>query len=354
MRIFLKNLKSNDGAKLAFFILTILMSSLVFFATPDLMPSALLSLLIYFLFSPLIDALERQGISRTSAALGFFLFGGLVTAAVATWGFPLASQEIQSFQSGTHTPSLLFARLAEMERRWTENAPYLKSLALTVRLEEWVSESSEKAWHWLSGTASQLMMTAFLVPFFSFVLLRDGHEIRRSLLRMVPNRYFEMIYSLSYRIFDKMGGYVSARIMESAAITALVSMGCWFFGIPYAIFIGLFVGATNPIPYLGPVIGAAPALLLALLEPSIPNQLMIVSALLLTANLIDMFLIFPFLVARVVDLHPVIVVVCVILGSKLFGIVGMIVGVPIASILKILVEEFYTKIYNQRAEAPLR
>ncbi|HRK03334.1 MAG TPA: AI-2E family transporter, partial [Oligoflexia bacterium] len=355
MRLLLKNFKSNDGAKLAFFFLTIGLTGFIFFVTPDLMPSSLLSILVYFIFSPVIDGFERRGVSRTNAVIGFFLLSGVALAAVVTWGIPMATEEFRSFNAGSgKTTSILYDRLHEQEKALAEKIPSLKSFSITQHFAEWISQSAKSLWTGLSRIFSQVLLVSFLVPFFSFVLLRDGHEIRRSLLRMVPNRFFETVYSLSYRIIDKMGGYVSARIIEAAAVTAMVTIGCLIFGVPYAILIGLFAGATNPIPYLGPVLGAIPALVLALLEPAVPNQLAIVGMILLIANLVDMFLIFPFLVARIVDLHPVVVVVCVIIGSKVFGVVGMIVAVPIASILKILIEEFYTKVYNQRADSPLR
>ena len=66
--------------------------------------------------------------------------------------------------------------------------------------------------------------------------------------------------------------------------------------------------------------------------------------------LVWFIVIFPLVVAKIVDLHPVIVVICVILGSQLFGIVGMIVAVPITSIFKILIQEVYSRVYNHSNE----
>ena len=83
------------------------------------------------------------------------------------------------------------------------------------------------------------------------------------------------------------------------------------------------------------------------LHPAVPNQLFWVMAVYVIANVIDMFVIFPLVVAKIVNLHPVVVIISVILGSQFFGMIGMILAVPITSILKILLFEVYAKIYGE-------
>jgi putative permease len=229
----------------------------------------------------------------------------------------------------------------------------LKDSRLGEKAMNWVEQSVYKLWGIAPDFATHLLMCVLLVPFLTFILLKDGHKIRRSMLKLVPNRYFETVYSLVSRILDEMGGYVAARILEATLVTVMVTVGCLVLGIPYAILLGVFAGATNVIPYLGPLLGAIPGVLLAALDPAIPNQLVWVTLIYLVANVIDMVVIFPLVVAKIVDLHPVVVIISVILGSQVFGIAGMIVAVPITSILKILIQEVYSRVYNQ-AEVELR
>jgi putative permease len=269
-------------------------------------------------------------------------------AAVFSWITPRVSKEIDSFQKeNSRYSSSITEKLRLQEERVLGAYPMFKDARLTDKALDWMRNSVDKLWAIVPNFASHLMLCLFLVPFLSFVLLRDAHEIRRSALKLVPNRYFETVYSLSYRILEEMGGFVAARIIEAAMVTVMVTIGCLTLKIPYAILLGVFAGATIPIPYLGPLLGAAPGIFLAILEPSVPNQLLLVVLVYSVANLIDMLLIFPLVVAKIVDLHPVVVVISVILGSQLFGIVGMIVAVPITSILKILIQEIYSRVYNE-------
>lgn len=347
MRAALRKVSPWEFAKLGFFLFVVAATTLVFTLTPALFPSALLSVLLFFMFSPIIDSFERKGVARSHAITGVFLICGLILTGAASWMTPRISAEVDAIQQGSSRfSSGVTERIKDQEVRLFGNYPFLKNANVTEKVLQRLQDSSQSFWTAFPNLASNLFMVAFLAPFFTFILLKDAHEIRRSLLKLVPNRYFETVYGITTRMLEDMGGYVAARIIEAILVTAMVCVGCLMFNIPYAILLGVFAGATNAIPYLGPLLGAVPGLLLAVIEPSVPNHLFLVVMIYAVSNIIDMGLIFPLVVAKIVDLHPVIVVVSVILGSQLFGVVGMIVAVPITSILKILIQEVYSRVYN--------
>lgn len=341
-------LKRGETGKLLFFLLITAGSGLVFILTPELMPSALISVLLFFTFGPVIDALERKGIQRMVAIAAVFLACGLGIAGAVSWIVPRVTQEIEAFEKGSSRyVEQITAKLKTQEEKVLGKIPMLRSSHSTEKTIAWLKDSGDKLWRLIPNLASQLMLALFLVPFLTLVLLKDGREIRRKLLRLVPNRYFETTYSISTRILDEMGGYVAARILEAFLVMVLVTLGCVALKIPYAILFGIFAGATNPIPYIGMVIGAVPGLMLAILDPSIHNQLLWTAVIFVAANAIDMFVIFPIVVAKIVNLHPVVVIISVILGSQIFGVLGMILAVPVTSICKILLSEIYAKIYSE-------
>ncbi|MBI3543811.1 MAG: AI-2E family transporter [Deltaproteobacteria bacterium] len=347
MKAAIKKLWHWEFTKLAFFLFVVLSAVLVFTLTPALFPSALISVLLFFIFTPLIDAAERKGISRTSGILGVFLMLAAGLAFSVSTLTPRVAQEVDAFQRGSSRYATnVTEKLKLQEARLLAPYPMFKNTDLTGKLFTWLQQSSDRFLAAMPNFASQFLICLLLVPFLTFILLKDAHEIRRQILKLVPNRHFETVYSLISRILDEMGGFVAARIIEAALVTGIVTLGCLFMKVPYAFMLGVFAGATNAIPYLGPVLGALPGLLLAVLDPAVPNQLLWITAIYTVANVIDMAVIFPLVVAKIVDLHPVVVVTSVILGSQLFGIVGMIVAVPITSILKILIQEVYSRVYD--------
>jgi putative permease len=120
-----------------------------------------------------------------------------------------------------------------------------------------------------------------------------------------------------------------------------VTIGLLAIGFPYPFVLGFFAGVTNILPYIGPLIGVVPAILVALLSSDSNASMLGMSVVFLAANLIDMVLVFPLLVSKVVNLNPIIVVVSVIVGGQLGGVVGMIVVIPFIAFFKLLFEEIY-------------
>ena len=119
----------------------------------------------------------------------------------------------------------------------------------------------------------------------------------------------------------------------------------WYFGERFALLLGLLAGITNIIPYLGPLLGVIPAIIWVLVEYGFSTTFGGVIVLYLVANVIDLAIVFPILVSKVVNLHPIIVVVSVILGSQYFGIVGMILSIPAAVAIKLIFMEVYNEVY---------
>lgn len=342
-----KKLTPKEWAKFVFFLTITIGTSLIFLLTPTLLPSTLISAVLFFAFSPLIDWFERKGISRLNAIVGVLIICILSIATTVKFTSPLINQEVDSFHKGqSKYIAQITEKLRKQEERSFGRVPVLKNANLTDKAIEWFNKSGDKLLGIIPNFASQLFLAMFLVPFITFVLLKDGNEIRRSLLKLVPNAYFETTYSLSSRMLADMGGYVSARLLQTLLFAILTTAGFLYLDIPYAVLLGIFAGLASAIPYLGPIIGAVPALLLAVLDPVIANQLIWVSTILLIVNVIDSFVVFPLIVGSIVNLHPVLVVVSVLLGSQLFGVAGMILAVPVTTILKILISEIYNKIYG--------
>lgn len=335
--------------RLGLFVFVLTLSLAVFTLTPSLMPSFFISVLLFFMITPLIDSLERSGIRRIYAIAAVFLISGIALGGIMRYITPIITSEFHSFhQKSAKYKKSLQTQLQGQEQALIQQFPIFKEAGLATKATSWLQESAQKILIVIPQLASHLAMGIFLIPLLTFFLLKDAHDIRRSLLKLVPNRYFETVYSLTSRILDDMGGYVSARIVEAFLVAILVTLGCLIAKIPYAVLLGIFAGATNAIPYLGPLIGALPGLFFALFEPTVPNQTFITVTIYAISNFVDMTLIFPVLVARIVDLHPLIVVISVILGSQWFGILGMILAVPVTSIFKILFQEIYSRVYSHQ------
>lgn len=188
---------------------------------------------------------------------------------------------------------------------------------------------------------SSLFEWMLLVPMFLYFFFMESHKFSRRFLEAVPNSIFEKSYVLFSQFNMKFGEYIIAKFIEATILGTLVTLGLFLIGFPYPFILGFVAGVTNILPYIGPVIGFVPAFFIALLSKD-PNVSMLAMVIVFTvANLIDMILVFPLLVSKIVNLHPIVVVVSIIIGSQLAGIVGMIVIIPFIAFFKLLFKEIY-------------
>lgn len=180
-----------------------------------------------------------------------------------------------------------------------------------------------------------------LVPLFLWFFFMESRTLSQQLLEAIPNPIFEKSYVLFSQFNTKFGEYIIAKFIEATILGTIVTLGLIIIGFPYPFILGFVAGVTNILPYIGPVIGFIPAFFIALLSKD-PNVSMLGMVVVFTiANLIDMILVFPLLVSKIVNLHPIVVVVSIIVGSQLGGIVGMIVIIPFIAFFKLLFKEIY-------------
>jgi putative permease len=174
--------------------------------------------------------------------------------------------------------------------------------------------------------------------------------LKKLLLSFTPNSIFERFYYVSYAFNRQLGNYFFAKFVEAFIVGAIITTGLYVIGVKYAFLLGFLAGLTNIVPYLGPILGAVPALLFGTIEYGISSQTLgAIGLLFLIANIVDIFFVFPFLVSKIVNLHPMIVAISVIVGSHYMGITGMVISIPLVAAIKLIVTEIYNEIYTERS-----
>ncbi len=189
-----------------------------------------------------------------------------------------------------------------------------------------------------------------IVPFVAFFFLREGRRITRGLIELVPNSYFELCLNLLYQINGQIGGYIRGQLLAVSVVALLAVVGLTIIGMPYSVPVGIIAGLANMIPYLGPLIGILTGSIVTLATGGGMSLVTHVIVVFLIVQLIDNILIQPTIVAKNVDLHPLVVLFVVMVGSQLMGIVGMLVAVPLTGIAKVSGQTVYQGIKGYRAQ----
>ncbi len=229
-------------------------------------------------------------------------------------------------------------------------------LGADVDLEALVNEKGREMMNALVGKSSAFMEGVFsglallvIVPFAVFFFLKEGRRITHELIELVPNAYFELCLSLIYQINGQIGGYLRGQMLETAIVGLLSVIALTIIGLPNAIPIGLMAGMANVIPYLGPLIGGITASVVALSTGGGGTMVLYVIVAFAIIQMLDNLVVQPLIVAKSVDLHPLLVMLVVSIGSQLLGIMGMLIAVPFTGILKVSTQTIYRGIKGYRA-----
>lgn len=339
----------RSRARMAFFVSLICMALYLVFSLPRISVPLTFSYLIYLVVNPLVPAIVKLGISRQWSIV--LLFSGLTFLSVypIVKIVPVITQEAENLNY--YIPKM--EKYVKSQYRII-NSELKKRTGFEVEekyLLQGISFVKKNTASFLLGVpkflASALEWT-FLIPLFLFFLLRDTPQFKRLLLKLVPNSIFERFYYLTHQFNKQLGDYIFAKFVEASIVGIIISAGLMIMDVKFALILGIIAGITNVIPYVGPIIGAIPGIIFALVEYNISAKTGGVSILYIVANSIDMILVFPILVSKIVNLHPILVVGSVILGSQYLGIVGMIISIPAAAAVKLIFLEIYNEIYPSR------
>jgi len=328
--------------KLFFFSASLILLFVVLMEVTNLLVSFLLAFGTYFLMAPAVDYMERKGISRLWATVIPFLALTLAISIGIYLFIPSLTEQVHTLQ--LKLPQYLDAINKIISHLEQQVGSFINPVfpievegKIEPRISAWASVLLRELPDYLSSSFTILI----LVPFLTFFMLLDGREFVRGLIGMVPNNFFELVLNLNYQISSQIGGFIRARLIESIVVCLLIWIGLLAIGFPYALVLAIFAATLIIIPYLGPVLGALPAYFISLAGGVNSGQLLGLTLVYLAVHVIDAVVLVPFLVAKIVDLHPVTVVLAIAIGSQMMGILGMIICIPVVATLKVTSAALY-------------
>jgi len=220
--------------------------------------------------------------------------------------------------------------LSSLEKKILSVFPLFQKGELSHKVENIIATSFNDAINHLTIYVSSFVSVAtflFIVPFISFFLLKDSSTIQKGLIHIVPNKYFEMSYWILKRVSLQLGRFVRGWIFDAAFVGIFIGFGFYFIGLPNA--------------YFGPIIGGIPAIVLSIMQTGDLSQVPIIMLLVGLTYTIDNGFVQPYVFSKSVDMHPIIIILLIIAGSELLGLIGMLLAVPTATVIKTTAKEVY-------------
>jgi predicted PurR-regulated permease PerM len=330
--------------------LTVLLGALLYWLAPVLTPFALSALLAY-LGDPVVDRLERMRLSRSAAVLVVFSAMTLGVALLVIGVVPLLERQITRAieklpqvvawtnqvvlpwlqQRFGITPDALDPQqLIDMLRQhWREAG----GVAATILAS--VSKSGFAIVGWLANVV--------LIPVVTFYLLRDWDVLIESVRQLLP-RHVEPVMSRLARESDVvLGAFLRGQLSVMIVLGLVYSVGLWIVGLDLAFLIGMLAGLVSFVPYLGLILGGAAAVIAAAVQFQDWMHPALVLAVFGAGQLLEGFLLTPYLVGDKVGLHPVAVIFAIMAGGQLFGFLGILLALPAAAVLMVVLRHAHER-----------
>jgi predicted PurR-regulated permease PerM len=317
----------------------IIVAVLLVYLARELVLLLLLAAGLAYLLTPLVRMAEAAAIRRDIAVTALFIIVLVGLIATSYVLLPRLRSEFNTLYAAL--PSLterLDTALDAVQQEIVAEYPVAQRLfpdreVRYERLNAFIEHQTADLPN-LVGHLATIAIAAVLVPFLSFFLLRDARKMIQFLMDRLPPAHIETSVAVSCEIERTIGRYVRGLALDGMAIGTAAALGLWALGVNYPLLLGAFSGLANVVPYLGPILGAGVATLVALIQFQSLAPLGKVLMLYLFIKILDDVVLQPTIVGMAVHLHPVLLLASVIVGGHSFGLIGMIVAVPAVTVLQ--------------------
>ena len=150
-----------------------------------------------------------------------------------------------------------------------------------------------------------------------------------------------MVLNIIHKIDQQLGGYLRGLLIDASVIAVLASIALWIIGSPSFVVVGIFAGLANMIPYVGPLAGALAAIIVNFVATGTFDQALPIVIAFAIVQIVDNAIVQPLVISKNVAIHPVTIILAILIGGQFFGLIGMFIAVPVASILKVTSVELY-------------
>ena len=307
----------------------------------------------YYMLNPLVNFFSKK-ISRFSASLLAILVGVITILVVIIGVVPIIVEQTQNLI--TALPRYIEIVKGYLEE-YSDNA-YVQVVVEYVNTNLNVSKISERlisiATSIAQGVVSSISSTASVLvtmPFVLFFLLKDASQFNKFVISLLPKKFEKPVAETIDEIDDKVGSYIQGQMLVSLCIGVMLFIGYNVIGLHYAFSLATIAAFLSIVPYLGPAIAITPAMLVA----ASTSWVMVVKMLVVwgIVQFLEGNIISPNIMGRSMNMHPLTVIFVILIGVNISGVVGAILGIPVYSILKVLIsklllsiKERYDKFYG--------
>jgi len=319
-------------------------------------PPIILAFIAYYLLNPVVNLLEKVRINRLwGIIIIIVVFSGIITG-ILMLSIPTIEKQvidliasfptyIDKINEGVHTfvSNSAFETYYNEARDWV--VTNLGDIPATIMASFGDAMQGIRSF---ASTLTTIIVSLVTFPFVLFFLLKDGKRFKTYFLSLFPKKFRNDMANILHNMDTQVGSYIQGQIFVALCIGVLLFIGYMIIGLEYGVILAITAAVTSVVPYLGPVIAITPAIVIAIVtSPWMLVKLAIVWA---VVQFAEGHFISPNVMGRTMKIHPLTIMFVLLVAGKLFGLVGVILGIPGYAIAKVIVQYFFTKFklrYNE-------
>lgn len=308
--------------------------------------------ILYYLLSPIVTKLTSNGLSKnTSIWIIFALLIGLMVWGVVSL-VPVLRKQAETF--AIRLPFYLSQLNQMLNNLPLDNeqlnigktvSDFISSIdlnSITDRLNMIIT-STFGGLGSVIGTVSQFVAGLLTMPILLYYLLAEGDKLPKFILYLCPTHIRPTVSRMLFKSNYQVSQYIRGQITVAIIVGIMFAIGYTIIGLDYAISLAVMAGILNIIPYIGSIIAVIPALIIGLLTS--PMMLIKVVIVMFLEQFIEGRFVSPMVLGSNLKIHPVTILFVLLGAGRLYGITGVVLGVPAYAVIKVIVMEVY-KIYR--------
>ena len=302
---------------------------------------------IYYLVKPIYDYLLNKKVPKGIAILlvmvgVFVIFIMIITSLVPIiqkqlldlvsqlpYYYQIISEQVENFmQTG------LFETIQEQFNKI--NTDFIQSI--TERLNGILNFTFSGIGS-VVGIIGDIVITVMTMPVILYYLLKDGNKVIPFVTRMFPTRSQHKISVMLNEMNQQVSSYIRGQITVAICVGFTYIIGYTLIGLPYGVTIGMIAGLLTIIPYIGSIIGLTPALIIGFVtNPTLALHVLLVFVI---EQLIESRVLQPLILGSSLKMHPVTILIILLAAGKMFGLVGLLIAVPVYAVVKVFITHFF-------------
>lgn len=304
---------------------------------------AILAIVLSYILDPVVNRLQRMGLNRTIGITLTLSAVILLIVYISTNVIPLFVDEMIELTENLTVENIEMIAGA-IENRLRTDYSFIPPDIIDENLTKVANElfDAGKLSNILSniaGVFTDIFSAILVVPFAAFFFLKDGSKIRRDVLTLIPNKYFETTLTLIDKIEKRLGLYFRSVLAQSFLVALVSWTTLSIAGLDNSLSVGISVGIANTIPYFGPIIGYILSVIISIIETGDFSLVLVCLLAIFVVQMMDNLIFQPFLFSRSADMHPVAILFIILIGAETAGILGMLIAIPIATTVKITINQ---------------